>query len=585
MNYKRIFYYYSISVKKHKWIFFAMLFVYGLAVVLSNTIHPLIFKNIIDTIQGGSFLSVSKSDLLKLVFIFGANILVYNIFYRAGDFLISAFEARSMRDIAKDTFDRLTKHSYHFYTNTFTGSLIAKSKRLVNSFEGIIDRISYDFYFITLRLVGIFIVLFIQVPKFGFLFLLWFLVYLVILFFFLKQKKKYDLESAEADTKFTAVLADIISNILNLKIFSSQGKEKSYFKDVNENAYNKTIKNWNIVNIQLAIQGFFIALLQFGSLYFMITLWLKGEVSTGTVVLVQTYMMLLFDSLWNMGRAMMRFTKDISYAKEMVDIFDMPVDILDPENPEKLKVKDGEIRFENVSFEYTGGVDVFKNFNLHIKKGEKVGLVGHSGSGKSTITKMLLRFLDVKEGSITIDGQNIKNITQDDLRSVISYVPQEPILFHRSIFENISYSKDGATKQEVEEASINAHAHEFISGLQHGYETLVGERGVKLSGGERQRVAIARAMLKDAPILVLDEATSSLDSISEGYIQQAFVKLMEGRTTIVIAHRLSTIQKMDRILVLDKGEIIEQGTHSELLEKKGQYAKLWESQTGGFLQD
>ena len=213
-----------------------------------------------------------------------------------------------------------------------------------------------------------------------------------------------------------------------------------------------------------------------------------------------------------------------------------------------------------------------------------MGIVGHSGAGKSTITKLLLRFNDITEGSITIDGQDIRNVTQDDLRSVISYVPQEPILFHRPIKENINYGKIDASQEEVIDVAIKAHADDFISKLPKGYDTLVGERGVKLSGGERQRVAIARAMLKDSPILMLDEATSSLDSISESYIQDAFTELMKGKTTIVIAHRLSTIQKMDRIIVLDKGKIVEEGTHKELLSKDGLYADLWNHQTGGFLQ-
>ncbi len=585
MNYKRIFYYYWLSVRKYKWFFYFLIATYSIGAILSNTIAPLIFKSIIDQISNATNPLFVKETLFKLVFVFGANIILYNIFYRIGDYLITYFEAVGMREIAKDAFNRLTKHSYNFYTNTFAGSLVAKSRRFVSSFEGLVDRMSMDFLFSIIKLVSIFIVLFYQIPNVATAFFVWFIFYFFVVIIFLKRKIKYDVVNAEADTKTTSAIADAITNIFNIKIFSSGKKEKSKLDDVINYNYKTRIQSWNFSNMQLLIQGFMLAVLQILVVYLSVNFWLKGEISAGTVVLVQTYMMLLFDTLWNLSRSMGKFITHLTDAKEMVDIFDKPIDILDPENPEMLKVKDGEIKFENVSFEYVDGVDVFKNFNLHIKKGEKVGLVGHSGSGKSTITKMLLRFLDVKEGNITLDGQNIKNITQDHLRSVISYVPQEPILFHRSIFENISYSKDGATKAEVEQASNNAHAHEFILGLQHGYDTLVGERGVKLSGGERQRVAIARAMLKDAPILVLDEATSSLDSISEGYIQEAFVKLMEGRTTIVIAHRLSTIQRMDRILVLDKGQIIEEGTHKELLEKKGQYAKLWESQTGGFLQD
>jgi len=240
--------------------------------------------------------------------------------------------------------------------------------------------------------------------------------------------------------------------------------------------------------------------------------------------------------------------------------------------------------FKDVFFEYNFNQDVLTNFSLDIAPGERIGIVGHSGAGKSTITKLLLRSNDVTSGTISIDGQDIRNVTQDDLRGVISYVPQEPILFHRPIKENIAYSKPNASNEEIIEVAKKAHADEFISRLSDNYDTLVGERGVKLSGGERQRVAIARAMLKDSPILMLDEATSSLDSVSESLIQDAFNELMKNKTTIVIAHRLSTIQKMDRIIVLNEGEIVEQGTHKELLEKDGVYADLWNHQTGGFLE-
>jgi ATP-binding cassette subfamily B protein len=271
--------------------------------------------------------------------------------------------------------------------------------------------------------------------------------------------------------------------------------------------------------------------------------------------------------------------------EEVVDIFDLEYDITDPKNPEKLKVAEGKIVFENISFAYKGGIPVFKDFSMSINPGERIGIVGHSGAGKSTITKLLLRFTDVTSGAILIDGQDIRNITQNDLRSTIAYVPQESILFHRTIRENIAYSRPDATDEEIEVVAAKAHSDEFIEKLPQGYETLVGERGVKLSGGERQRIAIARAMLKNAPILVLDEATSSLDSVSEGYIQDAFTELMKGKTTLVIAHRLSTIQKMDRIVVLDHGNIVEMGTHRELITKSGIYADLWNRQSGGFIQE
>ena len=332
------------------------------------------------------------------------------------------------------------------------------------------------------------------------------------------------------------------------------------------------------------LQSFFSFVIGTVILYILTQFWIDGKISTGMVVLVETYLTMILVRLWDLSSSLVRFMKSAADMKETVDIFEIIPDILDPQNPEKLKMNKGHLIFKDVSFKYQMSGEVLNNFNLEIAPGERVGIVGHSGAGKSTITKLLLRFNDVTSGKITIDGQDIRTVIQDDLRSVISYVPQEPILFHRPIKENISYGKPDATKEEIIEVAKKAHAHEFVSKLPKGYDTLVGERGVKLSGGERQRIAIARAMLKDAPILILDEATSSLDSISESYIQDAFSELMKGKTTIVIAHRLSTIQKMDRIIVLDKGQIMEEGTHQELLEKDAVYADLWNHQTGGFLE-
>lgn len=264
----------------------------------------------------------------------------------------------------------------------------------------------------------------------------------------------------------------------------------------------------------------------------------------------------------------------------------LEAEIKDPSTPEKSSISSGRISFNSVDFTHTGAKrSIFKNLSLSIKPGEKVGLVGHSGSGKTTLTKLVLRFADIESGTIEIDGQNIAKITQDNLRAKISFVPQEPLLFHRSLADNISYGKPGASMQEIEAVAKMANAFEFVKDLPEGYKTLVGERGVKLSGGQRQRIAIARAMLKNAPILVLDEATSALDSESEALIQDALWKLMDGKTAIVIAHRLSTIQKMDRIIVLDNGKIIEQGSHKELIRQNGKYAELWNRQSGGFIEE
>lgn len=584
MSLKRVFHYYWPQIQKYKVSFYTIFATYGLAVIFSNVINPFLYKRVIDLI------SVSKPDISMYNDIFhvfiqiALSIVIFLGLYRAGDYFITYFQGNVIREIHNDTFDRLLNHSYKFFSNNFSGSLVAKSKRFAASFERMDDILIFNFWFICVELIGVFIVLFLNAPKIGFLFFGWAAAYILITFFFIKFKIKYDLLEAAADSKVTAHFADSITNIINIKIFSGKKHENNLFENVTLDEYNKRQKAWNFSNLQNMIQSFLMGFLEIFILYLMINLWIKGSITTGTVVLVQFYMFNVFHHLWDLGKSMVSFFKSLADAKEMADIFDQNIDIRDISNPEKCSILDGEINFKNVEFEYIQDQAVFKNFNLIIQPGEKIGFVGHSGSGKSTITRMLLRFVDIKGGEILIDGQDITKLKQDDLRANISYVPQDPVLFHRNIKENISYPDLSVAEEKIIEVAQKAHAHEFISTLQYGYETLVGERGVKLSGGERQRVAIARAMLKNSPILILDEATSSLDSISESYIQEAFEELMKGKTTIVIAHRLSTIQKMDRIIVLDKGKIVEEGTHKELLEKDGVYADLWNHQTGGFLE-
>ena len=293
----------------------------------------------------------------------------------------------------------------------------------------------------------------------------------------------------------------------------------------------------------------------------------------------------LLSNMWTINHILRNVNRSFGDAKEMVEILDLPY-IIDDKTDKPLKITDAEIEFSNVSFHHEKQKEkLFSEFDLTVHSGEHVGLVGVSGSGKTTLTKLLLRFADVNSGGIFIDGQNICDITQQSLRENIAYVPQETALFHRSIAENIAYAKPNSSMKKIKRAAKLANAEEFIKNLPDGYETLVGERGVKLSGGQCQRVAIARAILKDAPILVLDEATSALDSESEALIQEALNNLMKGRTSIVIAHRLSTVANLDRIVVLKDGKIVEEGSHKKLLKNNGEYSKLWSRQSGAFLKE
>ncbi|MBI2506740.1 MAG: ABC transporter ATP-binding protein [Candidatus Colwellbacteria bacterium] len=545
--------------------------------------RPLLYKRIIDAVSATGDRAAASGALMDTIFMLGAVLLFYNLFFRIADYAMTYSQSRMLKDVADDAFERIMQHSYEFFSNTFTGTLVAKVRRYVNAFEQIHDQIVFAAWMNGLRLIFAFAVLTYFSTILGMILLVWLLLYVGVTAFFVKKKFRKDLLESAANSRTTGVLADAITNVLNVKMFASQAREFSYFADATGTEEKLRRNAWYFQNLQFMFQGYFIALFELVGIFAAVSLWLNGSISAGTIILMQIYIFTSFEVVWNIGRNFTRVMRAFAEAKEMVDIFEKPVAVGDPEQPEECRIRKGEIEIKQISFTYGKGSKVFRNFSLRVKAGEKVGLVGPSGSGKSTITKLLLRFADVQAGEILIDGQNIARVRQNDLRSRIAYVPQDPILFHRTLMENIRYARPEAADKEVIRAAKLAHADEFISLFPQGYDTLVGERGIKLSGGERQRVAIARAILKDAPILALDEATSSLDSESEMYIQDALAKLMKSHTTIVIAHRLSTIMQMDRIMVIEGGRIVEQGKHKELLKiKQGRYQKLWEIQAGGF---
>ncbi len=572
---------YAVSVRKQAGRFGIVLVSYGLASFLAGVAVPLVYRRIVDGIAGATDRLSLAPMLSENLWILAGVILCYQFFYRLGDFTICAAESRTMEDLNRRTFGTLMQQNYTFFTDRFSGSLVAQSRRYTRAFEDIADILIFNFWMPTVRIIGIVVSLLLIKPAIATIFLFWIPVYMSIVFWMTKRKLPYDTESAAQDSALTARLSDTISNIFAVKTFASEKEEKSSFSQIVQSDGTARLRSWYVNSLLIAVQTILFSVLELVTMYTVIHLWLAGSVSTGTVVLVQVYVGLLFGELFGIGRSFAKLMKNAADASEMTDILlRKDLELIDVEIPDAFDP--GAVAFEHVSFCYPKGGLVFENFSLVIRAGEKVGLVGTSGSGKSTLTKLLLKFIAPDQGKIFIGGQDMSGMSPQHLRRHISYVPQDTALFHRSIAENIAYGRPESSRASIEAAAKQAHAHEFIVALPDGYDTLVGERGVKLSGGERQRIAIARAILKDAPILVLDEATSALDTTSEHHIQQALHELMQGRTTLVIAHRLSTVREMDRIIVLEDGRVAEEGSHNELIATGGIYAGFWNRQTASF---
>jgi ATP-binding cassette subfamily B protein len=503
--------------------------------------------------------------------------------WRGVDFSLIHLESHAMADIASTSFAYLERHSYQYFSNSFTGSLVRKVNRLVKAFEDLTDKLIFNFIPLFVMTFGAVGVITWRQPMIGSMMFAWVLVFIGMNLLLFKKVQKYNILRAEKDSEVTGVLSDSLTNNVNVKLFSRYSFEEGRYSKVLDEWRVLMSKAWrmNILPIFLGATSFLI--LEFIVMYSALHYFSQGVLTLGDFVLFQTYILGLVSGLWQIQNYMKHVFQSFSDAKEMVEILEEPHEIKDARRAKALDVTKGSIEFSEIRFSYHKTRTVLKDFGLKVKPGEHVALVGPSGSGKSTVVKLLFRFYDLDKGKILIDGQDIAKVTQDSLRENVALVPQDPVLFHRSLMENIRYGRLEATDEEVFEAAKKANCHDFIISQSSGYGTFVGERGIKLSGGERQRVAIARAILKDAPILVLDEATSSLDSESEMLIQDALKTLMKGKTSIVIAHRLSTIMQMDRIVVMQEGRIIDQGTHQELLKRQGMYKKLWEIQAGGFM--
>lgn len=524
----------------------------------------------------------------KLAFLIGCYLLSelgYVIIFRFYDWIIIYFRPAMKRHIGLVLMDNMMEHAHSFYQRQFAGSL---TTRMIDIMVGVPDvlRVVIDRLFgCLLMLVFALYNISIIHMKFAVALFVWVLLFLgiSIFLFFRNQHLAYDVTSARA--LVTGYIVDIFTNMPTIRFFVGKKFEHDYLKKgMDLSVKSDQARDWFFF-VLYGLQGVSFLIFQAVCCWWLLEGLIDKTISPGDFALILTLNVHIIENFWTIAKELRDLWEKMGNIVQGLAIIQAPVDIKDKPDAFQLTVPCGAIEFDNVTFKYKDTETLFEHRVVNIKPGEKIGLVGFSGSGKSTFINLILRVFDVTDGRIAIDGQNIAHVTQDSLHQAIGMIPQDPSLFHRSVYENIVYGRMNATRDEVIEAAKRAHAHEFIMTLSGGYDAQVGERGVKLSGGQRQRIVIARAILKNAPILILDEATSQLDSITESQIQDSLWDLMADKTTLIIAHRLSTLLHMDRILVFDKGTIIEDGSHDELLNKGGMYKKLWEEQIGGFLLD
>ena len=524
-------------------------------------------------------LIIPISLYLGLYLLLSVSFRLYNYFVDIQ--MIPALRAK----IANNALELLLDKSQNFYQNNFSGSLTNKVNDLTSAVPAIV-RIVIDRFFSHGLALAIAIITLWQVNiHFALGMLVWAVILIIGASIYSKHISLMAIKWSESASTITGNLVDVLSNILSVRLFSSKSQEKKSLDDVFQNAVNAERKlEWAYFWMWIYISASSLILQSF-NFYFLLKGREEGWITVGDFAIVLLINISIADFFWELTKDFSEFSKLLGRITQALKVVLDKPEFQDLPEAYELKVTRGAISFDRVLFHYKGITPLFHNKSVIIGAGQKVGLVGYSGSGKSTFVNLILRLYDVTEGSILIDGQDIRNCTQDSLRKNIAMIPQDPSLFHRTLIDNIRYGCENASDEEVVEAAKRAHAHDFIAKLPQGYNALVGERGVKLSGGQRQRIAIARAILKNAPILILDEATSALDSVVESDIQQSLWELMQGKTTIVIAHRLSTLLHMDRILVFEQGKIVEDGSHTQLLTKNGMYKTLWEAQVGGFLPD
>ena len=546
---------------------------------VAEVMVPLFSGRIVDAIAGGQASAASEAlNAFAVVVALGALGVTLRFFTFHG---IIKLTLRMMADIVNGGFHRVQRFSSDWHANSFAGSTVRKITRGMWALDQLNDTLLVALLPSLVMLVGASVLLGLYWPAIGLLVAVGSVIYVGVTVALATGYVAPAATLANAwDTRLGGALADAISCNSVVKAFGAEHREERRLEHVLGKWDSRTRRTWKRGTLNGTIQGYLMVAMQGSILGAGLWMWSVGLASPGDITFVLAMFFVLQGYLRDVGMHIRNLQRSINDMEELVALESMPYGVEDKAEAKPIAIRDGSIEFDRVTFQYGAHpTPLYRDFSVSIRPGERVGLVGHSGSGKTTFVKLIQRLYDVKDGEIRIDGTDIAEVPQSNLRSQIAIVQQEPILFHRTLAENIAYGRPDASRAEIIEAARQANAHDFILSLPKQYETLVGERGVKLSGGERQRVAIARAFLADAPILILDEATSSLDSESEVLIQEAMERLMQGRTTLVIAHRLSTVRSLDRLLVFDKGRIVEEGNHEQLIRLNGGiYRRLFERQ-------
>lgn len=573
-------------MRRQKGIFFLIAFIDIFAWPLDAMVWPYILHLVVDIFTRFDGDRMAAWEALKGPVIGALSLVVYiEIASRTMGFLWAKAVPKLQADIRMAMFDHIQRHSPRYFNERFAGSLANKMTDMTTQVESILQQLFWPIIpAIATCILGTIFFWFVN-PLFTGILLAWIFIHLGVTLLFSRTCDLYEHLHGETRSTLVGRIVDSLTNNFAVNLFYRFKYENGSIVPFQKTEEETNVQSKRYVEKMRCVTSLFYFILAFlGMNGCLLYLWIHNQITTGQVVQIFNAMLSVTGIMWTVGTVLPTLFQSFGTAKQAYSTMRDPSDLGDKPNAKELKISSGEIVFDNVSFRY-GEKKLFENKHVQIRGSEKVGLVGYTGAGKSTFINLILRFFPLQSGKILIDGQEVANVSLESLRRQIALIPQDPVLFHRTLRENISYGKPEASEAEIIHAAKLAHCDEFIRNIPNGYEAKVGERGTKISGGEKQRVAIARAILADAPILILDEATSSLDSVTERYIQDSLEKLMQNRTTIVIAHRLSTLSRMDRILVFDKGKIVEEGAHASLLSKNGLYAQMWKMQVGGFLPD